>query len=181
MVNIDGLWDKKAALQAAVDQVHTSEVLPPQFVQNSWRKDRDSRGGEVILAVREGYVAIKIETNSSAEEVWANNALPCGSLNLCSFYRPRFLRLAGRILRSNILSWGGGDFNCGGIVWKDSSVKQGTHNSASNLKLLNVANEHSLTQLNHQPTRRVSLWTCALQVIQLLLIACDVWQIAIFL
>ena len=93
---ISGLRDKKASSQAAVDylgpyailgcetklnnSVFSLEVLPPQYLTNSWRKGRTSSGGGVILVIKESYVTNEVQTHSTAEEIWAEVELPKASL-----------------------------------------------------------------------------------------------------
>ena len=103
VVNINGLRDKKAAMQSACDYLQpdviigcetkitnntfTSEVLPPQYVANTYRKDRTSHGGGgVLMAIRDGYVVNKVDIDTDSEQVWARVELPGEKpFHICSF------------------------------------------------------------------------------------------------
>ena len=47
-----------------------------------------------------------------------------------------------------------GDFNCGDVDWDSSTVKPGAYDRAPNQKLLDLANNCSLTNVQQQATRR---------------------------
>ena len=141
----------------------SSEVLPPQYLTNSWRKDRTSSGDGVILAIKDGYVANEVQTHSAAEEVWAKVELPKGSMHIGSFYRPPnsgiqpLDHLDDSI--STLSAKGkhvivGGDFNCGDVDWETGKVNSGAYDPPPNNRLIDLANDHSLTQVQRLPTRR---------------------------
>ena len=89
VVNINGLGDKKAAVQSACDylqpdviigcetkitnNIFTSEIPPPQYVANTYRKDRTSHGGGVLMAIRDGYVVNKVDIDADSGQTKITN------------------------------------------------------------------------------------------------------------
>ena len=89
VVNINGLGDKKAAVQSACDylqpdviigcetkitnNIFTSEIPPPQYVANTYRNDRTSHGGGVLMAIRDGYVVNKVDIDADSGQTKITN------------------------------------------------------------------------------------------------------------
>ncbi len=183
-MNINGLRGKTAALETAVeyiqpdvimgceskisDKVSNTELFPPGYQKDVFRKDRNDRGGGVFLAFKDGYVVSQIEnSDTDCEAVWAEVAIPQQPpLQLCSFYRPPgsgaepIKELSKAV--SNINARGhkhvvvGGDFNCGNINWEIPTVTQNAREYDAHRELLQLTEEHSLTNIQHDVTRESS-------------------------
>ena len=89
VVNINGLRDEKAAVQSACDylqpdviigcetkitnNIFTSEIPTPQYVTNTYSKDRTSHGGGVLMGIRDGYVVNKVDIDADSGQTKITN------------------------------------------------------------------------------------------------------------
>ena len=137
--------------------VTTSELLPPNFVTNSYRKDRTSRGGGVIIAIRDGLITNNVEVDVNSEQVWAKIELPGGKgVHIFSFYSPPDSSIAPledleRVVKTINPSSDqhvivAGDLNCG----YNCIVRPGAYDPQPNDKSYNL----SLTNVQTNPTRK---------------------------
>ena len=144
--------------------VSNSELLPPQYITNTYRQDRASGGGGVIVAIKDGFVTNRIDINVESEQVWVKVQLPKGKSPLiCSFYRPPSSGVAplhdlqnslDQIKSKNSSVIIAGDFNCGDIDWPLGLVKPGASERAANSRLIDLISENSLTDVQTNPTRQ---------------------------
>ena len=112
------------------------------------------------MAIRDGYVVNKVDIDTASEQVWARVELPGEKpLHICSFYRPPssgvnpLCDLENSIEKitqpgQNVVI--AGDFNCGDVDWDSSTVKPDAYDRAPNQKLLDLANNCSLTNVNNK-------------------------------
>ncbi len=111
------------------------------------------------------YVSSKpdIQVPPEVEMTWAQvQVVGSKILNICSFYRPpnsndnsylEALNTSLSQIPENHQIWVAGDFNLGDIDWTTSSPSaKGQHvNTAT--QLINIADDHGLTQMVDKPTR----------------------------
>ncbi len=178
VLNVNGLRDKAPSLQTAVeyikpdmilacesklsDKVNTSEVFPEGYRSNVYRRDRNDHGGGVFIAIKDGITASDIKMNSNCESVWAKVSLPEGkSVSVCSFYRPPgsgsepITELSSAIddLKGSSDIIVAGDFNCPNLAWDNMSITPNTHEQSAHQALIDLCVDHSLTQVQTEPTR----------------------------
>jgi len=180
VVNANGLRNKLATLETACNYIKpdilvisetkidsnilNQEILPAQFTGNCFRRDRTLHGGGVLLAVREGINCSHVDTPAvkDSEQVWAKVLIANKpDLFIGSFYRPPSagdapLHELDSVLASlppdkNIFI--GGDFNCREIEWSNYTSPNILHCR----KLIDICNDHSLSQVNLKPTRQSSI------------------------
>jgi hypothetical protein len=149
--------------------ISSSEYFDPGHF-TVFRKDRppNSKGqshGGVLVAVKSDYQSVQnIELQTDCEVVWVDITLfNARKLTVGSFYRPRpdddislsFLNESLSRINSNSKSviLLGGDFNLGHIDWKTCSTIPGKPNIKQHQELLDLAADHSLTQLVDKATR----------------------------
>jgi len=180
-VNFNSIRDKAESLHTLVeytqpdvifgcetkitDKVHNTEILPPGYQTNVFRKDRTDRGGGVLLAFKDGYVVSQVEgSGSESEAIWAQVAMTGQAPTyFCSMYRPpgsgpgAFTELDKTISKINpksdrhlIVS---GDLNCGHIDWSTNTITPSPTEGAAHEELLKVLNEQLLTNTQHNNTR----------------------------
>jgi len=152
----------------------TSEVFPKGYTV--YRKDKRSGKAGVFLAVTNTIPSEELETTAECETVWAKiQAEGQKNIYVGSFYRipddrPVDLQLkeleelntclkelpSSAISNTTIL---GGDFNAGEIVWDEEGyrVKAGAKKPTMCKKLLEVVEEHGLSQMQKHPTREDAL------------------------
>ena len=113
----------------------------------------------MILSSDPGFFCPK-----EAEMVWAQlQVVGSKSINICSFYRPpnnsdtNYIKALTDVVAQIDTSvnhvWIAGDFNLGDIDWETSSVNTSTPHSTIAEQLLDLANDHGLTQMVDKPTR----------------------------
>ena len=118
----------------------------------------------VLMAFRDGYVVNKVDIDADSEQVWARVKLPGDKpLHICSFYRPptsgmnplcdldnsiEKITQPGQNLVIAV------DFIFGDVDWDSSTVAPDAYDRAPNQKLLDLANNCSLTNVQQQATRR---------------------------
>ena len=181
VVNINGLRDKKASIHAACEyikpdvligcetkvtnEILSTELLPTNYLANSYRKDRNAHGGGVIVAVRDGFTTSELDISVDSEQLWVRiNDTGEKSIYVCSMYRPpdsgtaplddldlAIKKINPKPDQTVIVA---GDLNCGHINWTQGTVESGAPQAAVNQRLIDVANEHHLTNVQHQPTRQ---------------------------
>ena len=145
--------------------IPTYECFPPDF--EVFRKDRDTHGGGVFIAIDKRLTA-KHETNldRNCEAVWASvQMVNTQKLYLCSFYRPpnsttkdidelesAFMDLhqSSRGKHPNIVI--GGDFNCPNVKWS-SNNETGNICSPVEKHFEEFCNSYDLTQHVKEATR----------------------------
>src|SRR5260221_4024738 len=103
-MNTNGLLSKRADLQIVIhdekpaiiccqetrldDSIQSSEIFPEEYLV--LRKDRNSRGGGVCIAITSNYVATPCpELDSDSESIWIKlQIVGQKALYVCSYYRP---------------------------------------------------------------------------------------------
>ena len=152
-------------------EIQNSEIFPPGY--NVYRKDRKTGkkadgmkecGGGVFLMVSTRYISIELtELDTDCELVWAQVQLRgLKYLNVGAFYRPdhtddTYLEQLNtsleRISKSTPHIWLGGDFNLPSIDWETESTMPGGKDPAKSNRLLEIAADNNLTQVQMKPTR----------------------------
>ncbi len=145
--------------------IKDSEVFPAGY--SIHRRDRNLNGGGVFIAVRDCYTSSLIqEANTNCEIIWVavtqTNSKP---LYLGSYYRPPdeplikteqlnasldYILNQSSPTRHAIL---GGDFNVPGVDWNSSSVKPGADKASTCQSIIDITNDHGLTQQQLDATR----------------------------
>lgn len=154
--------------------INPSEFLPPNY-KGVIRKDRCLGGGGVMIAVKQHLVINQLDIISDAEIAWGKVSLyGYKDMYVGSFYRQpkgpvskelgilesmnNTLHHIQNFNRNNdktiILS---GDFNASGIDWETNSVQSGASNPTVCSKILDILDEHGLSQLQKQPTRESNI------------------------
>ena len=147
-------------------EVKNSEIFPDSF--DALRKDRagDSQGGGVYIAYRRDLLCTETpELDAKYEVVWCKlDIIGCRTLYLGSFYRPpkrieeeylmEFNKSLTRIMSNkNAHVLVGGDFNCGDIEWSTMQVPEGVPQRPIQCQLLEIAQDHCLSQVVNIHTR----------------------------
>ena len=149
-------------------EVKNSEIFPDSF--DAIRKDRagDSQGGGVFIAYRRNLLCTETsELDAKCEVVWCKlniHVIGCRTLYLGSFYRPpkrieeeylmEFNQSLTRIMpNKNAHVLVGGDFNCGDIEWSTMQVPEGVPQRPIQCQLLEIAQDHCLSQVVNIHTR----------------------------
>lgn len=137
-------------------------TLPSSFV--IFRKDRtSSRGGGVLIAVKQAYQPSIIAVDSPLEALWISVKFGHSRCVLGVCYRPpdsrpEFTDLFNEAVElvtnrfPSCLLIIGGDFNYPAIDWSTSSVSTQI-NRAEHIRFVDSLHYHDLTQLVHDPTR----------------------------
>ena len=188
-INVNGIRSKKLELLAYLDfhqpqivaiqetkidsSISTSELFPETCPYNVYRKDRNSKGGGVMLLIHKDISHMPItELENDSESVWVKVLTNKTSHFVASWYQPPGRNLAEltseiNLLRSQLqkikcMHKGNkppsvhvlGDFNFGDIVWPDRLNKSGSPLSPSEGEILiEIMNDYGLEQLVHFPTR----------------------------
>ena len=188
-INVNGIRSKKLELLAYLDfhqpqivaiqetkidsSISTSELFPETCPYNVYRKDRNSKGGDVMLLIHKDISHMPItELENDSESVWVKVFTNKTSHFVASWYQPPDRNLAELtseidLLRSQLqkikcMHKGNkppsvhvlGDFNFGDIVWPDRLNKSGSPLSPSEGEILiEIMNDYGLEQLVHFPTR----------------------------
>ena len=144
------------------------DIFPDSF--DAIRKDRvgDAHGG-VFIAFRRDLLCMETpELDTECEIIWCKlNIIGCRTLYLGSFYRPpnrkpeiekeyleAFNRSLPRIMSNkNAHVLVGGDFSCGNIEWSTMQVPKGVPNRQVQSQLLEIAQDHCLSQVFNIQTR----------------------------
>ena len=157
--------------------IATSELFPESFPYNVYRKDRNLRGGGVMLLVHKDISHMPImELETNSESVWVkvfDHCLSFYSHYVASWYRQpggtsedfqlfrdqldhiRNQHKGKKLPSVHVL----GDFNFRDIDWPDRLNKSGSALSQSEGQMLiDIMNDHGLEQLVHFPTREKIHW-----------------------
>jgi hypothetical protein len=144
--------------------IHNSEIFPPNYTV--YRKDRDTTGGGVFIALKSQYTCSEIPcVLPNCETVWAKIDLKNSrTLHVGCFYRPpnsgtdpidslrNFLSdLPGKPADKHLIL--GGDFNLPGIDWSDKHVTPNNPHPNLSRSFLDLVDDMSLEQLVEDPTR----------------------------
>ena len=188
-INVNGIRSKKLELLAYLDfhqpqivaiqetkidsSISTSELFPETCPYNVYRKDRNSKGGGVMLLIHKDISHMPItELENDSESVWVKVFTNKTSHFVASWYQPPGRNLAEltseiNLSRSQLQKIKCmhkcnnppsvhvlGDFNFGDIVWPDRLNKSGSPLSPSEGEILiEIINDYGLEQLVHFPTR----------------------------
>ena len=182
-INCRSVKNKIADIAAVIDQyrpdiifgteswlnsnIESSEIFPDGY--KIYRKDRsdDCNGGGVFQAVKNDIIIThRSDLDTNCEIIWIQCQLAnkkSKSLLLGSYYRPNssnissldeldasLLKLGNRLHRNNIII--AGDFNAPDINWDN---EYSSHSPASD-RLLEIIDDHDLSQHVKEPTRRDS-------------------------
>ena len=145
-----------------LNSINSPEIFPPFF--NVYRNDRNSDGGGVFILIHQNLVSMEApQLVTDCEITWAKIHLKgCKELYISTFYMPHrnipdlnaldasLLKVNEKGNRHTILC---GDFNCPDVDWKNYTVNNGASDRPVQDKLVEVAQAHSLSQLQREPTR----------------------------
>lgn len=149
------------------DNISTAEVFPDNY--ETFRNDRNWRGGGTFVSVSKDYIASEItDFDSDCEATWVRiNVAGHRSLVVCSFYRPQwtdaeYMDSLNNIVssicnQSNSILMLGGDFNLPNIVWTDYTVTPGASYNQLSRKMLDMVSDNGLSQLVDFPTRESNI------------------------
>ena len=94
----------------------------------------------------------------------------CRTLYVSSFYRPKandkesqkhFKTSLERLKNTRAHIWIAGDMNYPDIDWQDRTLKTGNKYTNLHKNLLDMIDEHHLSQVIKDPTRGETLWICS--------------------
>jgi hypothetical protein len=144
-------------------EVATSEVFPPGY--KVYRRDRNRKGGSVLLAVLDSLVSTEEPDLSrpNCEIIWVKVKLRgCKDLLLGSYYRPdvsdegslRELDVSLRLAcSSDAIIVLGGDFNLPGWDWETKTLKASTPFVNLHHHFKDLLDDLGLDQIVEEPTR----------------------------
>ena len=180
-VNCQSIKNKVADIAAIVDQykpdiilgneswlypdIKSREIFPDNY--NIYRKDRisDNHGGVFQAVKKDIIVTHRDDLNTDCEIIWTQCQIQnkrSKSLFFASFYRPNktdinslqeldsslFRFIGDRLNTSNVIV--AGDFNAPDLKW---NYPEPTNCSLNSERLLEIIDEHGLTQLVKESTR----------------------------
>ncbi len=144
---------------------NTAELSLPNY--RVFRKDRNKKGGGVLIAVRDNLTSCELDIQTSCELLWVKiqdakrkfkssifgcfyNPPPSKDSNVEAF-TDSVREVKSQHPNSNVYI--GGDFNLRDIEWNNTTVRaNGEHKTSCNL-LLDSMQTHSFEQVVHAPTR----------------------------
>ena len=138
------------------------------------RKDRDKRGGGVLIAVKDCYTITVLNLSENDAEIVWGDVLLCGNKRFClgAYYRTpssdassqqealaESLQEVQKITRNrrDTTITLGGDFNFKDIDWNTESVPPRSYESTASRNLLDTLQNHHLSQMQKEPTRQDSV------------------------
>ena len=150
----------------------SSEFTPPGY--KCFRKDRNSRGGGVLVMLKDHFIAEEVDiSEDTGEVIWVKIKLKGEHpLYVSSFYRSpsvhsteqldkfeRSLDHIKNLTKNNpsatVIT--GGDFNTRGVDWTNLNAAPGTPDRSLCLRLLEILSNHLLSQMNIEPTRESTI------------------------
>ena len=117
--------------------------------------------------VKSCYISQEVPCDPNCENIWVEimsqqkrklllsvfHRQPNGSTDqLLSFENSTVNNKIG--MSPNTITMIGGDFNCGAVDWETLSVNPGSHTKTAHETLLNIVDDHHLTQVVHEETRQ---------------------------
>ena len=144
----------------------TSEIFPSSLGYTIFRRDRQKgKGGGVFILVKNKFISSSVESlNTSCEILWVKIHMKAVKpLYVASYYRPNENQLQSIIEFEKSLEltrplkgtkWIFGDFNTPKLAWDSEhlpSLKSNSHQTYD--KLLEMLDDHNLTQMVNSPTR----------------------------
>ena len=184
VVNCQSVVNKKAEMLNLVDatqadviigteswltsDIPDSEICPPGYTM--FRKNRVNRtGGGVFIMISCEFISTDpgFPVPEEVEMVWAQLQVSGSkTISICSFYRPpdnsdqNYLNalkdIVTQIDTSRNHVWIAGDFNLGNIDWQNTSTKPNSQYPRVCEQLIDLVNDHGLTQMVDKPTRTTS-------------------------
>ena len=182
MVNFQSLWNKRTELSTLAEDtkcdiiIGTETWLTPD-IKNSelnlddfdiHRRDRPTRGGGVLIAVRKNLCGELIPTSSDVESIFCKiRRKGKKPLIVGSVYRAPNLdfdsskRMVSEIYyladkNKSALFWLGGDFNLPDVNWADLDIIGNQNSKSTNSLFTEMAQDLGLTQIVDVPTRGTS-------------------------
>ena len=156
-----GSTAKKPGENPATDWVKDSEIFPSNF--KAYRNDRKSDGGGVFILVEKSLIAVeKPSFVTKCEIIWAKIHLKGRrELFIGCFYMPhrnaddlqqldKSLQEINKTKSRHVILCG--DFNSPGIDWETYTVRPNAEQPDLHQKLIDLAIDHNLTQVNRFPT-----------------------------
>ena len=130
-----------------------------------FRRDRPSRGGGVMIAVKKSLSAEDVSISKNTECIFCKiNLQEKKPMIIGSVYRPpgysidesqcvtnEIYQIVKKFPRA--VYWFGGDFNLPDINWKAQSIQDNNYSKAINSSFLEMAQDLGHEQINDHPTR----------------------------
>ena len=146
--------------------IKNCEVFPDHY--QVFRNDRDDRGGGVFIAINKMISAVEqAEIVTNCELAWAKLSLKrAPDLHVAASYMPyrnsdvitqldeSLTKLNSGKAKHILLA---GDFNCPGINWDTNTTTENCQDKKIQEHLIEVSNNHNLTQIHREPTRQNNL------------------------
>ena len=144
-------------------EIQNSELLLSDY--DIFRKDRPSRGGGVLIAVKKNLCAEAVSFPSESESVFCKiNIKGKKPIIIGSVYRPtdNDIDYAQKVVNDiygiynkfkSATLWLGGDFNLPDIDWKKEEIVGSQYPFALNSLFLEMSQDLCLDQINEFPTR----------------------------
>ena len=184
IINFQSLWNKRPELShLAVESkadiiIGTESWLTPGDHKNSelmldeydiYRRDRPSRGGGVLIAIKKTLCSEQISSSKDSETIFCKIKLK-GKKPLiigCVYRPPDYDLEQSRKIVSEIYSimnrnkkavfWFGGDFNIPDINWKSQEIQGNQYLKDINSLFLEMSQDLGLSQIVDIPTRGTSI------------------------
>ena len=182
IINFQSLWKKRVELANTVSEskadiiIGTETWLSPETKNSEllldeydiFRRDRPSRGGGVMIAVRKSLGCEQISQSKDSETIFCKIKLKNRKpLIIGSIYRPpNYDFLASQKIIEEIFSlsrrfkgavfWLGGDFNIPDINWKNQDIVGNQYDKEINTSFLEMSHDLGFSQIVDVPTRGTS-------------------------
>ena len=179
LINFQSLFNKRAEFSNLMDEtgcdvvIGTETWLSPhhknsELLLNNYdifRKDRATRGGGVLIAVKKDLCAVEIPSSTDTECIFCKiNIKGKKTIIFGSFYRPpssdfNYSVSINKEIYSiynkfkNATLWLGGDFNLPDIDWPNHDIKGNQNSQSINSLYLDMSSDLCLNQIVESPTR----------------------------
>ena len=148
--------------------VMNSEIIPPEYGYNIYRKDQVNDYGGVLLAIVDRISSVDLPSFGADYEIlWAKLNITRSPMYIAAYYRSDIsddysliqLDLSVQKLKETIKNATivlTGDFYFPGIDWSESLVKHDSSYKAIHEHLLEILHDHGLQQLVTFPMHQVN-------------------------
>ena len=179
LINFQSLFNKRAEFSNLMDEtgcdvvIGTETWLSPHHKNSDlllnnydiFRKDRATRGGGVLIAVKKDLCAVEIPSSTDTECIFCKiNIKGKKTIIFGSFYRPpssdfNYSVSINKEIYSiynkfkNATLWLGGDFNLPDIDWLNHDIKGNQNSQSINSLYLDMSSDLCLNQIVESPTR----------------------------
>jgi len=150
--------------------IHNNEIIPDDLNYSIYRKDREDSHGGVMIAVLKSIPSLHLPNlNTLCEILWVKLSFNTSKdVYAAVFYRPHLsdlasveqLNLSLEKLENSVRNpqiWLSGDFNAPHIDWSIPLVTPGSPHCSTQQLLVDVVQDHGLTQVINEPTRLANI------------------------